>query len=137
LKIQTHAITRAVIFAFSLLATQSTFAATETGSRALALASLVATASPVLSRHEKHIMKSLFGGHSSSIYPLAKKISVKAYSVVCRASNVDITSRWCKLTFGAASVSLTGRDAHELFATLTEAGVRQLPRARFGKSGPC
>src|SRR5262245_28894808 len=36
---------------------------------------------------------------------------VKADAIVCRASNVDITSRSCKLTFGAASAHLTGREA--------------------------
>src|SRR5262249_7812595 len=53
-----------------------------------------------------------------------KKISVKADAVVCRESDVDLTSRSCKLTFGSASANLSGRNAHEVYATIGEAGVR-------------
>jgi hypothetical protein len=36
---------------------------------------------------------------------------------------VDIASHSCDLSFGGQVVSLTGRSAHELFATLEESGV--------------
>jgi hypothetical protein len=115
---------RAAILLFPLLlASQSASAKTAGGSAALALASLVAAHSPLLSRHEKRVMARLFGGHSNVTFPANRKISVKADAVVCRASNVDITSRSCKLTFGATSANLTGREAHELYATIAEAGV--------------
>jgi hypothetical protein len=117
-------LTRAAIFLSPLLVSQSASATTTTGPGALALASLVAAASPVLSQHEKRMMECLFGGHPNFTFPVTKKISIKVDAVVCHASNVDITSRWCKLTFGVASVNLSGRKAHELYATLTEAGVR-------------
>jgi hypothetical protein len=113
----------AILFFPLLLASQSASAATAAGSSALALASLVAAASPLLSRHEKRVMARLFGGHSNFTFPANRTISVKSDAIVCRASNVDITSRSCKLTFGAASTNLTGREAHELYATLAEAGV--------------
>jgi hypothetical protein len=51
------------------------------------------------------------------------KIAVTADSVVCRASDVDITARSCRLGFGAKTVTLLGRRAHELGATIAEAGV--------------
>ena len=115
---------QAVILFFPLLlASQSASAATAAGSSALALASLVAAHSPLLSRHEKRVMARLFSGHSNVTFPANRKISVEADAVVCRASNVDITSRSCKLTFGAASAHLTGREAHELYATIAEAGI--------------
>jgi hypothetical protein len=50
-------------------------------------------------------------------------ISVKADKIVCRASNVDISSHSCALTFGPKMVNLKGRRAHELFATIGEVGV--------------
>jgi hypothetical protein len=106
-----------------LLASQSAPAATAAGSSALALASLVAAHSPLLSGDEKRVMARLFSGHSDVNFPANRKISVKADAVVCRASNVDITSRSCKLTFGAASAHLTGREAHKLYATMSEAGI--------------
>jgi hypothetical protein len=59
-------------------------------------------------RHEKGVMARLFGGHSNLTFPANKKISVKADAIVCRASNVDIASRSCKLTFSAGSTHLTG-----------------------------
>ena len=52
-----------------------------------------------------------------------RKVVVKSDAVVCRAGNVDITTFRCDLTFGAKKVSLQGRRAHELFATILEAGV--------------
>src|SRR5262249_28388785 len=89
----------------------------------LALASIVAAHSPLLNRLESRAMARLFGGRSDLAFPANRKILVKADAIVCRASNVDITSRSCKLTFGNRSVDLTGRNAHELFATIAEAGV--------------
>jgi hypothetical protein len=113
----------AILFFPLLLAAQSASAATAAGPAALALASVVAAHSPLLDRHEKRVMARLFSGHSNVTFPANSKISIKADAVVCRASNVDITSRSCRLTFGAASVQLTGREAHELYATIAEAGV--------------
>jgi hypothetical protein len=43
--------------------------------------------------------------------------------VVCRVSNVDITSRSCELSFGARKRTLTGREANEVGATAAAAGV--------------
>jgi hypothetical protein len=115
---------RAAILIFPLmLASQSASAASAAGSSALALASLVAAHSPLLSRLEKRVMARLFGDHSNATFPANRKISVKAEAIICRVSNVDITTRSCKLTFGAASANLTGREAHELYATLAEVGV--------------
>jgi hypothetical protein len=116
-------LTQTAIFLSALMASQSASATSTTGPAALALASLVAVVSPVLSEREKHIMERLFSSDSNFAFTVNEKISIKADAVVCRTSNVDITSRWCKLTFGAESVNLSGRQAHELYATLTEAGV--------------
>jgi hypothetical protein len=44
-------------------------------------------------------------------------------SVVCRASNVDLKEHSCNLTFGGKTITLKGRNAHALFATLNEAAV--------------
>jgi hypothetical protein len=88
---------------------------------------MVAANSPLLSRREKRVMERLFGGRSNITLRMNRKISVRADAVVCRLSQVDIQSRSCKLTFGATSANLTGRQAHELYATLAaalaEAGV--------------
>jgi hypothetical protein len=106
-----------------LLTSPSALAATVTGNSALALAALVADRSPLVSPIEKGVMARLFEGRLNLILPATKKISVQADAVVCRVSNVDITSRSCTLTFGSKQVVLAGRRAHELFATVAEAGV--------------
>jgi hypothetical protein len=112
-----------LVFAM-LVASQSASAATIAGSSALALASLVAVHSPALSRHQKNVMAHLFGGHSNVALPAGRRIYlIKVDAIVCRAGNVDITARSCRLTFGAVSTNLTGRMAHELYATIVEAGV--------------
>ena len=54
--------------------------------------------------------------------PRARK-SVTTAKLTCKASNVDIDAHSCDLTFGGKDVTLNGRRAHELFATLAEIGV--------------
>ena len=66
----------------------------------------------------------MFAGYLNFRFPANRKITIKADSIVCRAGNIDITQRSCELTFGQKKVTLSGRKAHELFATLAEAGVR-------------
>ena len=50
-------------------------------------------------------------------------ISVNVDKLICKASNVDITLHSCDLVFGTRTATLTGRAAHELYATLLEIGV--------------
>ena len=99
-------------------------AATVSGSSALALASLVAANSRLLAQQDRSVLARMFAGYLNFRFPPDRKIAVEADSIVCRASNVDITSRSCELTFGLKKVTLSGRKAHELFATLAEVGVR-------------
>jgi hypothetical protein len=106
-----------------LLAPGSALAASATGNSALALAALVARRSPLLSAHDKIIMARMLNGNLGFSFPKNKKILVRATSVVCRAGDVDITLHSCTLTFGKKTAALKGREAHELFATVAEAGV--------------
>jgi hypothetical protein len=106
-----------------LLTNQGASAATVTGSGALALASIVAEYSPLLTGNEKRGMVRLFDGSLNFTLPPNTKITVQADAIICRASNVDITSRSCNLTFGNTAIAIKGRKAHELFATLAEIGL--------------
>jgi len=56
-------------------------------------------------------------------FPPNKKITVKADSITCRVSNVDITARSCDLVFASGKRALKGREANELYGTLAVAGV--------------
>ena len=94
--------------------------ATTSGSVALALAGVVAPYSP-LPAAEKKAVAALFAGDSN--VPTTKKITVTADKILCRASNVAITSRSCELTFGSRTRSVKGREANEIFATEALAGV--------------
>jgi len=114
--------TALLVFALTTAA-QPASADTATGQRALALAVLVAAHSSELSGQDKHILARLFDGRLKVYSPPGRKIAVKADAVLCRASNVDITSRSCTLTFGTRTADLRGRRAHELFATIAEVGV--------------
>jgi hypothetical protein len=107
-----------------LLATQPASAATAGGASALALAALVGEHASTLHRREERVLRRLFRGDTNVSFPAGQKITVKADSIVCKAGNVDITARSCKLTFaGGASTELSGRRAHELYATIAEVGV--------------
>ena len=114
----------AIILLCVLLASESASAATASGSSALALASLVAANSRLLAQQDRSVMARMFAGYLNFRYPPNHKITVQADSIVCRASNVDITSRSCELTFGSKKVTLSGRKAHELFATIAEVGAQ-------------
>jgi hypothetical protein len=96
-------------------------AATVSGSPALALAAVVAAHSPTLSAAEKKEVAAIFDGKGSGA--TKGKIVITADKIDCRASNVDITSRSCELTFGSKKPSFTGREANELYATEVYAGV--------------
>ena len=87
----------------------------------LAIAAVVAPYSPLLSVRDKRVVARLFeGGANVEVSP---RISVKADSIVCRVSNVDITLRGCELTFGTYKRGIEGRAANELYATLSAAGL--------------
>jgi hypothetical protein len=101
---------------------QAASAATDTSFSALALAAIVGSYSPTLSHNEKTLLAKLLDGRATAGASHGK-INVKADAVVCHASDVDITLFGCELTFGAQKVMLSGWKAHELFATIREAGV--------------
>ena len=106
-----------------LLAAQPALAGSTSGNSALALAALVGEQSPVLEGQEKEALGYMLDSNLNVAFPADKKIAVKADSLVCRAGNVDISAHSCELTFGKRKISRTGRAAHELYATLVEAGV--------------
>jgi hypothetical protein len=105
------------------LTNQVASAATVSGNSALALASIIAEYSSLLGDGEKRVMTDLWHGRFNSRFAMNNNITVKVDSVVCRASDVDITLRSCELSFGKKTVALKGRKAHELFATLVVVGV--------------
>ena len=119
---KTLALLTAVLLAgLSALPGEAVAASADTsGHTALALAALVASHSPQSPQAAREVMARLFEG---DLDVPGHALSVRADSVACRAGDVDITAFACTLTFGARQVSLKGRKAHELFATLAEARV--------------
>jgi len=115
-----------IIPALAFIVVQNTaFASPRTaaGPTALALAAVIAQHSPAVRAFDKRVIARLFRGNTSFGFTPNAKISVDADSVVCRVSNVDITSRSCDLSFGSRKRILTGREANELGATAALAGV--------------
>jgi len=88
----------------------------------LMLAAIVAQYSPQLGTAKKQELSRLAAGDLTKT-GTDKDFVVSADSIDCRASDVDITSRSCIITFGSKAVSLSGRPADELFSTITEVGV--------------
>jgi hypothetical protein len=111
------------LLAISLLLADASgaFAGSATGSTALALAGVVAAHSPRLSPAEKKTVAAYFEGKTD--VPYAGRIKVVADKIVCRTSNVDITARSCEVTVARERISLSGREANELYATEAMAGV--------------
>ena len=115
---------RTTLLCFALLLLgSSAWADQASGNSALALSALVAADSPVLTANDKKVMAQLFDGDLTFSFPAGKTIVVKADSITCSAGDVNISMHACQRVFGGQTVSLTGRAAHELFATLIEAGV--------------
>jgi hypothetical protein len=115
-----------IIPALALTVVQnSAFAAagTASGPNALALAAVIAQHSPAVRAFDKRVIARLFRGNTGFGFTPNTKISVDADSVVCRVSNVDITSRSCELKFGSRKRTLTGREANEIAATAAAAGI--------------
>jgi hypothetical protein len=111
------------VLVFIVLSAEPAVATTSFGSGALALAALVGIQSPSVSYSNKHELTHLLNGNTTGRYPPRRTIAVRADSVVCRSSDVAIAQHGCTLTFGTRKVSLSGRAAHELYATLLEVGV--------------
>lgn len=114
---------RLTILAGSLsLAASAAWAApaTTSGSVALALAGVVAPYSS-LPAAQKKAVAAFFAGDSN--VPITNKITVTADKVVCRASDVAITSRSCALTFGSNTHTVRGAEANAIYATVALAGV--------------
>jgi len=106
-----------------LLATHSAAAETLNGNGALALTALVGNGSPSVGAVEKSGLLKLLDGKADFSFPAGKAITVAAEKVTCRAGNVDIAPHSCDLSFGGQVVSLKGRAAHELYATLAEVDI--------------
>jgi len=96
---------------------------TVTGPAALALASVSAQHSPLLSTDDKELVARIFGGDSDVARSTRKMVSVTVDSIVCRVSNVDITTRHCEMAFKTSKLTLRGREANEMGATLAAAGA--------------
>jgi hypothetical protein len=91
------------------------------GHVALELASILGTLSPSVTAPQKTLLSHYLIGHSSGH---GAQFMVKVKQVQCGAGDVSIVSYNCDITFGATHRTLTARAAHELLATLEEAGVQ-------------
>ncbi len=118
-----HGVIRTSVALFLLAAFGLTPAAAApvsvSGSTALAVAAVIVPYSPRLSAYEKRTIAGLFNGHARA----GKKLTVTAESIICRVGNVDITARSCEMTFDKGKRILQGREANEVYATLTAAGA--------------
>jgi hypothetical protein len=68
-------------------------------------------------------MAELFQGQFKAPFPNGKLIVTNVESIACAAGDVDIAFHSCQIQFGKKTITLSGRAAHEFFATLVEAGV--------------
>lgn len=94
----------------------------DTADGALALAGLVAENSPSLSADKKRVMALALDGDLD--FEKTSQFTVQADAVTCRASQIDLATHTCDLTFGGkVVVTIRGRKAHELYATIAEVGV--------------
>jgi hypothetical protein len=93
------------------------------GHSALALAALVGVHEPALTVAERLHLVRLLNDQMLHGAALHHTIHVHADAVDCTAGDIDIAAFACALKFGVHTVNLHGRVAHELFATIAEAGV--------------
>jgi hypothetical protein len=112
-----------VAFAAALLGSGAAYANGTGGHSALSLAELVGLRSPLLSAPHKDILFKFLNGDTTFASSNAP-FTFTASLIDCGAGDVDITASRCTLAFGSApQVQLSAAAAHELYATLIEAGV--------------
>ena len=109
----------ALALSSALLLAAPAQAAEAFGTSALSLASLVGAYQPSLSAAQKNKLKAMGDSKMAKGAPF----KVKADVVTCHSSNVDVAGHNCTLTFAGKDTEILGRVAHELDATLREAGV--------------
>lgn len=114
---------RSLAIVVVLLAPGPAAAETVNGSGALALAALVGNVSPVIAPEDRAALMKLLDGQEKLAVQPGQKIVVHADKITCRSSNIEIAAHSCALSFGERQANLTGRAAHELYATLAEIGV--------------
>ena len=113
-----------MLFAAGLIVSgQTALAADVSGNVAVSLAALVGEHSPLLPWRDRKLLDAYLEGRPHASFPSAQIVVVKADEVTCRISDVDITGKDCTLKFGGRSISLAGRQAEALYATLVWAGV--------------
>ena len=124
-RMRTIVLVTALALGQTVAASTSAEAASASGPAALTLAGVIASHSSILGSYDRRIMRALFDAGRSNItsFPPNRMILVKADSVSCRASDVDITARRCELVFGTGKRDLRARAANEVFATLAATGV--------------
>ena len=110
-----------LFLAASLMATHAAGVNTIEGNGALALGALVGSASPLVDSEAKRVLGALLDGHVNALSD--RILAIRAKEVSCRVSSVNITLSRCELNFGASTVELQGRAAHELFATIAQVGI--------------
>ncbi len=86
----------------------------------LPLAALIGVHDPALSPAQRRELTALADGKTVA---QDAPIEVTASAIACSESNVAIGERSCELTFGTRKATLTGLKAHEMTATLKEAGA--------------
>ena len=92
------------------------------GSGAVALAGLVGLQDPALKPRTRRVLAALLGGRAGQV-ERTPPFTVTADAVTCRSSDVDLSFHACELTFKGRRRELSGRAAHELYATLVENDV--------------
>ena len=120
--LRTRWLATAAVALAPLAAARPAAVATSAGHAALALAAIVGQYDPALTYGVKAGLLRLLADQAFG-FAKTGTVSVKADAVTCRAGDVDLKAYGCTLTFGARTVSLKGRQAAELYATLIEAGV--------------
>lgn len=116
-------IARAGLVALFCLSANGALAGSTSGSSALALTALVAATAPTVKILDRVLLLAYLEGRADAAHAKGETLVVKADAIDCRAGNVDIASHVCDLTFGPKKSTLSGRKAHELYATLIESGV--------------
>ena len=104
-----------------LLSDAGVVAAETSGNSAVSLAARIGERSPFLNWSERRVLAAYLDGRAR--FPARRSIIVRANEAACNISDVDITGKGCSLTFGRRVVTLGGREAQALYATLIEAGV--------------
>ena len=97
---------------------------TTEGSGALSLATVLALHDPLLTAADRVLLTQYLAGNPQAKHSKGLVVRLNTGAIACRSGDVDLAMHECTIQYGLHTITLEGRYAHELYATMVEASIQ-------------